>query len=57
MATAKKTPEQEAADLIAEVEGEPTARPSCPAPEVCFPDGIDPSWSSIGCVHGQYDLA
>jgi hypothetical protein len=54
MAATKKTPEQEAADLIAQVESEP-APPTCPAPDTCFPNGIDESWSAWACVHGQYE--
>lgn len=28
----------------------------CPTTGACFPNGIDPAWSSVTCVHGTYDL-
>lgn len=31
-------------------------RPTCPAPDTCFPNGIDPSWTAVTCAHGAFEL-
>jgi len=32
------------------------ARPFCPDTATCFPNGVDPAWASVTCLHGSFEV-